>query len=98
MKLSRTIWSLGAALAALPMALALPTSSPLAQEKKPNIIFIMGTPALGGMARTHPMSAIIMSLPARKEWSSGWEIRLARVWLSSFCWTRSQVSRSMIAG
>ena len=42
MNLSRTIWSLGTALAVLATASALPTSSAVAQEKKPNIIVIMG--------------------------------------------------------
>ena len=42
MNLSRTIWSLGTALAVLATASALPTSSAIAQEKKPNIIVIMG--------------------------------------------------------
>ncbi len=42
MKLSRTKWALGAALAALAMASALPASSAMAQTSKPNILFIMG--------------------------------------------------------
>ena len=42
MKLLGSIWSLGTALAALAAASALPTSSAVAQEKKPNIIVIMG--------------------------------------------------------